>query len=237
MDEIIYRCPDFSEYLLARGATGDFSIDRLSYECQLWWYCFIVVGLFVWLTGCMTVCLGAFLYVCLYVCVSAIFLSVCIYVCLCMYICLNVRMSVRLSRFVCLPVCVGLYLSHRRLSGWQELYWKLINGSLLYFPIKGTLLVSSSELFYLWLRCVIQRRKLRNMVRSVFSVCFYWDMWLISFAAYLYADEISSKGSIECLHCCLSRLWASYQIRKIAGCACAGNDGNVFPAADFKGNR
>ena len=24
--------------------------------------------------------------------------------------------------------------------------------------------------------------------------------------------------------------WASYQIRKIAGCACAGNAGNVFPA-------
>ena len=31
--------------------------------------------------------------------------------------------------------------------------------------------------------------------------------------------------------------WASYQIRKIAGCACAGNTGSVFPATDFKGNR
>ena len=30
--------------------------------------------------------------------------------------------------------------------------------------------------------------------------------------------------------------WTSYQIRKIAGCACAGNAGNVFPATDFKGN-
>ena len=30
--------------------------------------------------------------------------------------------------------------------------------------------------------------------------------------------------------------WASYQIRKIAGCACAGNTGNVFPTIDFKGN-
>ena len=29
-------------------------------------------------------------------------------------------------------------------------------------------------------------------------------------------------------------LWASYHIRKIAGCACAGNAGNVFPATDFK---
>ena len=32
-------------------------------------------------------------------------------------------------------------------------------------------------------------------------------------------------------------LWVSYQIRKIAGCACAGNAGNVFSATDFKGNR
>ena len=32
-------------------------------------------------------------------------------------------------------------------------------------------------------------------------------------------------------------LWASCQIRIFAGCACAGNAGNVFPTADFKGNR
>ena len=31
--------------------------------------------------------------------------------------------------------------------------------------------------------------------------------------------------------------WASYQIRKIAGCACAGNAGNDFPATAFIGNR
>ena len=31
--------------------------------------------------------------------------------------------------------------------------------------------------------------------------------------------------------------WVSYQIRKIAGWACVGNAGNVFPAADFEGNR
>ena len=29
--------------------------------------------------------------------------------------------------------------------------------------------------------------------------------------------------------------WASYQIRKIADCACAGNAGNVFPATYFMG--
>ena len=33
-----------------------------------------------------------------------------------------------------------------------------------------------------------------------------------------------------------SPIWASYQIRKIAGCACAGNAGNGFSVTDFKGN-
>ena len=35
----------------------------------------------------------------------------------------------------------------------------------------------------------------------------------------------------------LSLAWVSYQIRKYAGCAYAGNAGNVFPATDFKWNR
>ena len=30
------------------------------------------------------------------------------------------------------------------------------------------------------------------------------------------------------------KAWASYQIRKIAGCACAGNAGNVFPRRRFQ---
>ena len=38
--------------------------------------------------------------------------------------------------------------------------------------------------------------------------------------AYLYINPV---GLIQLL------AWASYQIRKIEGCACAGNDGNVFP--------
>ena len=36
---------------------------------------------------------------------------------------------------------------------------------------------------------------------------------------------------------CITLSWASYQIRKIVGCACAGNAGNVFPATNFKWNR
>ena len=32
-------------------------------------------------------------------------------------------------------------------------------------------------------------------------------------------------------------VWAFYRIRKIAGCACTENAGNIFPAIDFKGDR
>ena len=36
---------------------------------------------------------------------------------------------------------------------------------------------------------------------------------------------------------CKAASWASYQIIKTVGCACAGNAGNVFPATNFRGNR
>ena len=44
---------------------------------------------------------------------------------------------------------------------------------------------------------------------------------------------------VRSLHrCCMivarSPSWTSYQIRKIAGCACAGNAGNVFPRCRFQ---
>ena len=35
----------------------------------------------------------------------------------------------------------------------------------------------------------------------------------------------------------IDMLWASCQIRKIVGCACTGNAGNIFSTTDFKGNR
>ena len=41
--------------------------------------------------------------------------------------------------------------------------------------------------------------------------------------------------SVLSIYCRVTSLaWASYQIRKIAGCACAGNAGNVFPRRRFR---
>ena len=54
------------------------------------------------------------------------------------------------------------------------------------------------------------------------------------------------RGSVLLFNICINsilfqwtpfQLWVSYQMRKIADCACAGNAGNVFPTTDFKGNR
>ena len=39
------------------------------------------------------------------------------------------------------------------------------------------------------------------------------------------------------LHPSVLLQWASHQISNIAGCACAGNAGNVSPATEIKGNR
>ena len=58
--------------------------------------------------------------------------------------------------------------------------------------------------------------------------------WLESILVFKYSLELYSGVSL--LFSCKSALfrlwlsaWASYQIRKIAGCACAGNAGNVSP--------
>ena len=48
---------------------------------------------------------------------------------------------------------------------------------------------------------------------------------------------IALDSSLSCVSRNEHEPWASDQIRKIAGYACAGNAGNVFPATDFKGNR
>ena len=39
---------------------------------------------------------------------------------------------------------------------------------------------------------------------------------------------------VSCIAVCTGSQWASYQIRNIAGCACAGNAGKVFPRRRFQ---
>ena len=61
-------------------------------------------------------------------------------------------------------------------------------------------------------------------------------------AANLASSETYKHGTHQLQVFCLivpvqHETWTSYEIRKIVGCTCAGNAGNVFPAADFKGNR
>ena len=45
---------------------------------------------------------------------------------------------------------------------------------------------------------------------------------------------VSQRSTMTGVLAALMKQWASYQIRKIAGCACAGNAGNVFPRRRFQ---
>ena len=103
-------------------------------------------------------------------------------------------------------------------------------------PVQNTLIINLYVLIYLILR----------LLTTLW--CFYSRVSLSSNRRNLASDEYSqlintSMGvtwvcmlwNCFALRCLVP--WASYQIRKIVGCACAGNAGNVSPATDFKGNR
>ena len=51
---------------------------------------------------------------------------------------------------------------------------------------------------------------------------------------YTYHGRTACIEAIHMILCIRSLAWASYQIRKIAGCACAGNAGNVSPRRRFQ---
>ena len=75
-----------------------------------------------------------------------------------------------------------------------------------------------------------------NQAHILFQVCNYKHIHLQQFemivvhwlSALFYAQSALNDDEIF--------PWASYQIRKIAGWACAGNAGNIFPTTYFKGN-
>ena len=71
---------------------------------------------------------------------------------------------------------------------------------------------------------------------------FTWWLWLTLMIIWHEGIEktICSWMSVEIIHrrwhFVIHLQWISYQIRKVAGCACTGNATGVFPATDFKGN-
>ena len=50
----------------------------------------------------------------------------------------------------------------------------------------------------------------------------------------IFGRNINTEAYSQPTKCWIHRQWASYQIRKIADCACAGNAGNVFPRRRFQ---
>ena len=55
-----------------------------------------------------------------------------------------------------------------------------------------------------------------------------WVKFRVKFDTHGFCNILRESLNSPCIR--------SHQIHKIAGCACAGNAGSVFPATDFKGN-
>ena len=64
--------------------------------------------------------------------------------------------------------------------------------------------------------------------RSGFCIRLQWK----SYITQLFSPGVLTKLSRNSAICLFPD-----RIRKVLGCACAGNSGNVFPATDFQGNR
>ena len=64
-----------------------------------------------------------------------------------------------------------------------------------------------------------------------------WDLYQLVNRLYLVWNQFVAGNNENLwfyMHSQGMYQWASYQIRKIAGCACAGNAGNVFPRRRFQ---
>ena len=64
-----------------------------------------------------------------------------------------------------------------------------------------------------------------------------WWIWINASCEFIMNDCITTtkqSTTKPCAYFLGYTVWAFYQIRKIAGCACAGNAGNVFPRSRFQ---
>ena len=80
------------------------------------------------------------------------------------------------------------------------------------------------------------QKMLKRIIKSSFTG-WVWGLALISTTHISEANmssQIKNSGSSDLEIAQAGTEWASYQIRKIAGCACAGNAGNVFPRRRFQ---
>ena len=88
-----------------------------------------------------------------------------------------------------------------------------------------------------WLHIYIEREQsLELRVIFVFTLPAYLrDLWRSKMQVIKSRLVVSRRPALNNHHFenCPTQ-WASYQIRKIAGCACAGNAGNVSPRRQFQ---
>ena len=67
---------------------------------------------------------------------------------------------------------------------------------------------------------------------SNISLCLYWRQFVTKNHHHWFTLHWIFDG--RHIRCVITAQWASYQMRKLAGCACAGNTGNVSPRRRFQ---
>ena len=116
--------------------------------------------------------------------------------------------------------------SYKDIKSYQNDIWYHYNGNI----IRETMILILTQTWYsqFILMKMIKPRKsdMRTRGKSIRD----WEY------------QLSKRNCIGLLYCPveyakIQTSWASYQICNIAGCACAGKAGNVFPATDLERDR
>ena len=116
----------------------------------------------------------------------------------------------------------------------------------MYLPVCNILSLHMYTCFirYILIRCILVSVKQQYLARNLHmvpvflcsAVVWQWSIWSI----YFRISQLPPRQTYDCSRASeaahhVNRAWTSCQIRKIAGCACAGNAENVLPAtADYR---
>ena len=79
-------------------------------------------------------------------------------------------------------------------------------------------------------------QSIKSSRNRTYLLCRAWSWEFLIKSAIPKCSQCDKSLTFRIVVCCtiIIWLWASYQIRKIAGCACAGNAANVFPRRRFQ---
>ena len=138
-------------------------------------------------------------------------------------------------------LCLNKRLSKQSWGWWFETpshpLWRYCNGNRSFATVHwhGTGCTGSCR--NLWCRQWWKCPQMTTFRFNVWAIKYTQRFVLFCFAVVIFIGDPrvgNPCGLLTYILQCMMTSWASYQIRKIAGCACAGNAGNVFPRRRFQ---